>query len=92
MRGLYAAGELVGGIFWFNYPGAAASPMARYSPASPERTQPRRRHEKRRLGRRGSLRALRRRWSRVVARSFSAWLNVPAGKDWLDVGCGTRAR
>jgi tricarballylate dehydrogenase len=23
MRGLYAAGELVGGIFWFNYPGGS---------------------------------------------------------------------
>jgi SAM-dependent methyltransferase len=31
------------------------------------------------------------RWSRVVAREFLAWLAVPAGKDWLDVGCGTGA-
>jgi tricarballylate dehydrogenase len=23
IRGLYAAGELVGGIFWFNYPGGS---------------------------------------------------------------------
>jgi SAM-dependent methyltransferase len=31
------------------------------------------------------------RWSRLVAREFLAWLAVPAGKDWLDVGCGTGA-
>ena len=31
------------------------------------------------------------RWSRVVAKEFLAWLNVPVGKDWLDVGCGTGA-
>jgi SAM-dependent methyltransferase len=29
------------------------------------------------------------RWSRLVARSFLAWLGVPAGRRWLDVGCGT---
>ena len=31
------------------------------------------------------------RWSRLVAREFMDWLAVPAGKDWLDVGCGTGA-
>jgi SAM-dependent methyltransferase len=31
------------------------------------------------------------RWSRAVAREFLAWLGVPAGRDWLDVGCGTGA-
>jgi SAM-dependent methyltransferase len=31
------------------------------------------------------------RWSRLVAREFLNWLNVPAGKRWLDVGCGTGA-
>jgi SAM-dependent methyltransferase len=31
------------------------------------------------------------RWSRRVAREFLAWLSVPAGRDWLDVGCGTGA-
>jgi SAM-dependent methyltransferase len=31
------------------------------------------------------------RWSRKVAQEFIAWLSVPAGKDWLDVGCGTGA-
>jgi ubiquinone/menaquinone biosynthesis C-methylase UbiE len=31
------------------------------------------------------------RWSRLVAREFLAWLNAPAGADWLDVGCGTGA-
>lgn len=29
------------------------------------------------------------RWSRLVARGFVKWLGVPAGKTWLDVGCGT---
>ncbi len=29
------------------------------------------------------------RWSRLVARQFIAWLNVPAGLRWLDVGAGT---
>jgi SAM-dependent methyltransferase len=31
------------------------------------------------------------RWSRPVAREFVAWLDVPAGRSWLDVGCGTGA-
>lgn len=31
------------------------------------------------------------RWSRLVAREFLAWLDAPAGLDWLDVGCGTGA-
>ena len=31
------------------------------------------------------------RWSRLVAREFLVWLSMPAGKDWLDVGCGTGA-
>jgi SAM-dependent methyltransferase len=31
------------------------------------------------------------RWSRLVAREFLQWLAVPAGSQWLDVGCGTGA-
>ncbi len=31
------------------------------------------------------------RWSRLVARQFLEWLAVPAGMDWVDVGCGTGA-
>ena len=31
------------------------------------------------------------RWSRQVAPKFLSWLNVPAGRMWLDVGCGTGA-
>ena len=31
------------------------------------------------------------RWSRRVARPFLVWLAVPAGRRWLDVGCGTGA-
>jgi SAM-dependent methyltransferase len=31
------------------------------------------------------------RWSRRVAREFLAWLAVPPGSRWLDVGCGTGA-
>lgn len=31
------------------------------------------------------------RWSRLVTMEFLKWLSVPAGKDWLDLGCGTGA-
>ena len=31
------------------------------------------------------------RWSRPVGREFLSWLAVPAGSDWVDVGCGTGA-
>lgn len=31
------------------------------------------------------------RWSRLVARQFLTWLDVPSGAQWLDVGCGTGA-
>lgn len=31
------------------------------------------------------------RWSRLVAREFLAWLDLPFGRSWLDVGCGTGA-
>jgi SAM-dependent methyltransferase len=31
------------------------------------------------------------RWSRRVAPRFLAWLSIPAGRRWLDVGCGTGA-
>lgn len=31
------------------------------------------------------------RWSRLVARDFLVWLDIGAGKRWLDVGCGTGA-
>ena len=31
------------------------------------------------------------RWSRAVAGEFLAWLEMPAGSRWLDVGCGTGA-
>ena len=31
------------------------------------------------------------RWSRQVAPRFLAWLDVPPGRRWLDVGCGTGA-
>jgi SAM-dependent methyltransferase len=31
------------------------------------------------------------RWSRLVAREFLAWLDVPAERRWLDVGCGPGA-
>lgn len=29
------------------------------------------------------------RWSRLVAREFLNWLDVPANGEWLDVGSGT---
>jgi SAM-dependent methyltransferase len=31
------------------------------------------------------------RWSRQVASHFLSWLSIPAGRRWLDVGCGTGA-
>ncbi|MCC6455397.1 MAG: methyltransferase domain-containing protein [Caldilineaceae bacterium] len=31
------------------------------------------------------------RWSRLVAQQFLAWLGLPDGGRWLDVGCGTGA-
>ncbi|WP_425450072.1 class I SAM-dependent methyltransferase [Virgifigura deserti] len=31
------------------------------------------------------------RWSRLVAREFVAWLNLPPDREWLDVGCGIGA-
>lgn len=31
------------------------------------------------------------RWSRRVAPLFLSWLSLPAGRKWLDVGCGTGA-
>ena len=31
------------------------------------------------------------RWSRQVAPVFLSWLNIPAERRWLDVGCGTGA-
>lgn len=31
------------------------------------------------------------RWSRLVAREFLDWLNVPGSRRWLDVGCGAGA-
>jgi SAM-dependent methyltransferase len=31
------------------------------------------------------------RWSRRIAPAFLQWLNIPAGRRWLDVGCGTGA-
>jgi ubiquinone/menaquinone biosynthesis C-methylase UbiE len=31
------------------------------------------------------------RWSRLVAKQFLEWLNLPSNSSWLDVGCGTGA-
>ncbi|WP_328460871.1 class I SAM-dependent methyltransferase [Actinoplanes sp. NBC_00393] len=31
------------------------------------------------------------RWSRLVAKTFVSWLDVPPNRRWLDVGCGTGA-
>jgi ubiquinone/menaquinone biosynthesis C-methylase UbiE len=30
-------------------------------------------------------------WSRLVAREFLKWLDIPPSARWLDVGCGTGA-
>lgn len=29
------------------------------------------------------------RWSRLIARQYIPWLQIPKGASWLDVGCGT---
>ena len=29
------------------------------------------------------------RWSRLVARKFTEWLDIPSDARWLDVGCRT---
>ena len=31
------------------------------------------------------------RWSRAIGEKFLAWLDPPANRHWLDVGCGTGA-
>lgn len=31
------------------------------------------------------------RWSRLISREFVKWLEIPADRRWLDVGCGTGA-
>jgi len=31
------------------------------------------------------------RWSRLVARDFVEWLDIPTGRHWLDIGCGAGA-
>jgi SAM-dependent methyltransferase len=31
------------------------------------------------------------RWSRAIGEKFLAWLDLPANRQWLDVGCGTGA-
>lgn len=31
------------------------------------------------------------RWSRELARAFVSWLDIPPGRHWLEVGCGTGA-
>lgn len=31
------------------------------------------------------------RWSRLIAAQFVKWLDLPQGRDWLEVGCGTGA-
>lgn len=31
------------------------------------------------------------RWSRELARTFVLWLDIPPGRHWLEVGCGTGA-
>jgi ubiquinone/menaquinone biosynthesis C-methylase UbiE len=38
-----------------------------------------------------SYEAFRGRWSRRHAPQFVAWLQIPSGAHWLDVGCGTVA-
>lgn len=31
------------------------------------------------------------RWSRLIAESFTDWLSLPSGLEWLDIGCGSGA-
>ncbi|MFN8446137.1 MAG: methyltransferase domain-containing protein [Caldilineaceae bacterium] len=31
------------------------------------------------------------RWSRQIAPKFLSWLNIPVGRRWVDIGCGTGA-
>lgn len=31
------------------------------------------------------------RWSRKLARALVLWLDIPPGRDWLEIGCGTGA-
>ena len=40
---------------------------------------------------RGSYESYVGRWSRLIAKEFLSWLDVPSGSQWLDVGCGTGA-
>jgi len=40
---------------------------------------------------RGSYASYVGRWSRLIAKEFLSWLDVPSGNQWLDVGCGMGA-